>query len=189
LPLSIVPRSWNHSQENGAEPDLAGPRHTTADRDDVDRGPGEIRDRDDHGAGDHQTRPTREYLGADHGDPEQQDVASHPAQDARKTDADPMPSSITRISVIRASERTPPSACAPRNAGKPELRDRPLLDQARASELMRLFKVLANDSRLRLLHALERAGELCVTDLASEVQMTHRPCRTSSSASRIGGSW
>jgi ArsR family transcriptional regulator, lead/cadmium/zinc/bismuth-responsive transcriptional repressor len=54
---------------------------------------------------------------------------------------------------------------------------------------MRLFKVLANDSRLRLLHALERAGELCVTDLASEVQMTHRPCRTSSSASRIGGSW
>jgi DNA-binding transcriptional ArsR family regulator len=38
--------------------------------------------------------------------------------------------------------------------------------------LMRLFKVLANDSRLRLLHALERAGELCVTDLASEVEMT-----------------
>ncbi len=69
-------------------------------------------------------------------------------------------------------KRTPPSACAPRKAGKPALRDRELLDQARAGELMRLFKVLANDGRLRLLHALERAGELCVTDLASEVEMT-----------------
>jgi DNA-binding transcriptional ArsR family regulator len=37
---------------------------------------------------------------------------------------------------------------------------------------MRLFKVLASDSRLRLLHALERAGELCVTDLAAEVGMS-----------------
>jgi ArsR family transcriptional regulator, lead/cadmium/zinc/bismuth-responsive transcriptional repressor len=34
-----------------------------------------------------------------------------------------------------------------------------------------LFKVLANDSRLRLLHALERAGQLCVTDLADTVGM------------------
>src|SRR6266536_360590 len=33
-------------------------------------------------------------------------------------------------------------------------------------------RYLANDSRLRLLHALERAGELSVTDLASEVEMT-----------------
>jgi len=37
---------------------------------------------------------------------------------------------------------------------------------------MGLFKVLANDSRLRLLHALERAGELCVSDLAAELGMT-----------------
>jgi DNA-binding transcriptional ArsR family regulator len=33
-------------------------------------------------------------------------------------------------------------------------------------------KVLANDTRLRLLHALVRAGELCVTDLATVVGMT-----------------
>jgi ArsR family transcriptional regulator, lead/cadmium/zinc/bismuth-responsive transcriptional repressor len=68
-------------------------------------------------------------------------------------------------------KRTPPSACAPRKAGKPALRDRPLLEPLRAAALMRLFKVLANDNRLRLLHALERE-ELCVTDLAAEVEMT-----------------
>ena len=34
-----------------------------------------------------------------------------------------------------------------------------------------MFKVLANDSRLRLLHALVRANELCVTDLANSVGM------------------
>jgi DNA-binding transcriptional ArsR family regulator len=36
---------------------------------------------------------------------------------------------------------------------------------------MRLFKVFASDSRLRLLHALVREGELCVTDLARAVEM------------------
>lgn len=34
-----------------------------------------------------------------------------------------------------------------------------------------VFKVLANDTRLRLLHALVRSGELCVTDLADAVGM------------------
>jgi DNA-binding transcriptional ArsR family regulator len=34
-----------------------------------------------------------------------------------------------------------------------------------------VFKVLANDSRLRLLHALVRSDELCVTDLADAVGM------------------
>jgi DNA-binding transcriptional ArsR family regulator len=33
------------------------------------------------------------------------------------------------------------------------------------------FKILANDTRLRLLHALVRSGELCVTDLADAVDM------------------
>jgi DNA-binding transcriptional ArsR family regulator len=57
------------------------------------------------------------------------------------------------------------------DAGKPVLRDRPLIEQIQADELVRLYKVLANDTRLRLLHALERAGELSVTDLAAEVGM------------------
>ena len=36
---------------------------------------------------------------------------------------------------------------------------------------MDLFKVFADDTRLRLLHALARSGELCVTDLAAAVGM------------------
>jgi DNA-binding transcriptional ArsR family regulator len=35
-----------------------------------------------------------------------------------------------------------------------------------------LFELLANESRLRMLHALARAGELCVGDLAAEVGLT-----------------
>ena len=46
-----------------------------------------------------------------------------------------------------------------------------LLSPEQAAELMRLFKVFANDTRLRLLHALVREGELCVTDLAEAVGM------------------
>lgn len=54
---------------------------------------------------------------------------------------------------------------------KPELRDRPLLDRGQADELVGLYKVLASDTRLRLLHALERAGELSVSALAAGVGM------------------
>lgn len=56
--------------------------------------------------------------------------------------------------------------------GKPPIHDRPLLTPDQATEVVALFRVLANDSRLRLLHALARAGELCVTDLAAAVEMT-----------------
>lgn len=55
---------------------------------------------------------------------------------------------------------------------QPALAERPLIDETQARELVGLFKVLANDSRLRLVHALDRAEELCVTDLAAEVGMT-----------------
>ena len=56
--------------------------------------------------------------------------------------------------------------------GKPRIHERPLLTPDQATEVVALFQVLANDSRLRLLHALARAGELCVTDLAAAVGMT-----------------
>jgi DNA-binding transcriptional ArsR family regulator len=46
-----------------------------------------------------------------------------------------------------------------------------VLTPGRAVELMNLFKVLANDTRLRLLHALVRQGELCVTGLADVLGM------------------
>ena len=55
---------------------------------------------------------------------------------------------------------------------KPELRDRPLIDAAQVARLRRLFKVLGNEGRLRVIHALERAGELRHSDLAKEVGMT-----------------
>ena len=51
------------------------------------------------------------------------------------------------------------------------LRDRPLMSPMQAGGLAAVFKVLANDTRLRLLHALVRADELCVSQLADEVGM------------------
>ena len=59
------------------------------------------------------------------------------------------------------------SACAP----KPELAARPLIGLRYASCLEGLFKVLANDTRLRLLHALAREKELCVLDLTRRIGM------------------
>lgn len=54
---------------------------------------------------------------------------------------------------------------------KPRLRDRPLLSFEEACELESTFKALANDTRLRLLHAVERSGEICVSDLAELLEM------------------
>lgn len=60
------------------------------------------------------------------------------------------------------------STCLPK---KPKLEERHLLDDEQARELETTFKVLANATRLRLLHALVQAGELCVGDLADTVGM------------------
>jgi DNA-binding transcriptional ArsR family regulator len=49
---------------------------------------------------------------------------------------------------------------------------RPLLDDHAAEALTTLYKVLANPHRLRLLHAIERAGELPVGEIAEEVGMS-----------------
>ena len=59
------------------------------------------------------------------------------------------------------------SACCKQIA----LKDRPLLSPIKAGGLAAVFKVLANDTRLRLLHALVRADELCVSDLANSLGM------------------
>ena len=66
------------------------------------------------------------------------------------------------------TNRTGPTACSRRTP----LKDRPLLTPIQAGGLAAVFKVLANDTRLRLLHALIRADELCVTDLAASLGMT-----------------
>jgi len=57
--------------------------------------------------------------------------------------------------------------CSP----KPVIEERPLITPEQAVDLMAVFKVLANDTRLRLLHALIRAGEMCVGDLAKVMEM------------------
>jgi DNA-binding transcriptional ArsR family regulator len=65
----------------------------------------------------------------------------------------------------------PQAAQTPARAGKPTLRARPLITSVNANELSRLFKTLASETRLRMIHALARAEELCVTDLAEELEM------------------
>lgn len=59
------------------------------------------------------------------------------------------------------------TCCAPR----PALPERPLLSFVDAVKVMALFKVLANDTRIRLLHHLVRTGEAAVTDMATTLGM------------------
>lgn len=61
---------------------------------------------------------------------------------------------------------------SPRSKKPSALSERPLIDDPTAFALEGLFKILANDNRLRLLHALERAGELPVGELAEQVGMS-----------------
>jgi len=55
---------------------------------------------------------------------------------------------------------------------KPALGERPLLTPEQAADLTGIFKVLGNENRLRILHALVKAGELRVSELAEEVGMS-----------------
>jgi len=57
--------------------------------------------------------------------------------------------------------------CCPR----PALRERPLLTVEQASDLENMFKILANDTRLRILHAIIKGTEMCVTDIANLLEM------------------
>ena len=57
--------------------------------------------------------------------------------------------------------------CQPR----PALVKRPLLTPEESNDLADVFSVLANDTRLRLLHALIRSGELSVSEIADAVEM------------------
>ena len=55
---------------------------------------------------------------------------------------------------------------------KPTLSERPLLTTEQAADLTGIFKVLANENRLRILHALVRAEEMRVSELAEAVGMS-----------------
>ena len=69
---------------------------------------------------------------------------------------------------LKTASRNVADACCP---PKPKLAARPLLTAEQAGEVEDLFKILANDTRLRLLHALIRAGELCVMELGQALGM------------------
>jgi len=55
---------------------------------------------------------------------------------------------------------------------KPALSSRSLLTIRQAQTLESLFKMLASGTRLRMLHALTCAGDLCVGELADKLDMT-----------------
>ena len=54
---------------------------------------------------------------------------------------------------------------------KPKINERPFISDIQARELESLFKIIGNQTRLKILHALIRAGELCVSDIARELKM------------------
>ena len=54
---------------------------------------------------------------------------------------------------------------------KASLAKRPLMSSAQALQVEALFEVLANDTRLRLLHEIVRRDEVCVGDLATALEM------------------
>ena len=51
----------------------------------------------------------------------------------------------------------------------PALAQRELLDQPEVDQLAALFRVLGNDTRLRVLHAIARAEEASVSDIAAAI--------------------
>jgi DNA-binding transcriptional ArsR family regulator len=59
------------------------------------------------------------------------------------------------------------AVCPPKLA----IKRRPLIGFDQANSVGRTFRVLADATRLRLLHALVRASEMCVGDLARAVEM------------------
>jgi DNA-binding transcriptional ArsR family regulator len=67
-----------------------------------------------------------------------------------------------------------PEACCPPGdscAARPPLADRPLLSFVEAVKVMALFKMLASDTRIRMLHHIVRRGEATVTDMARALGM------------------
>jgi len=54
---------------------------------------------------------------------------------------------------------------------KLSIEERSLITQTQALDLVALFKVLGNDTRLRILHVLILGGEICVGEIADKVEM------------------
>src|SRR5437868_1924333 len=75
---------------------------------------------------------------------------------------------MKRMASPGKSKRTQAGACCP---PRPALKERPLLTFLEAVKVMALFKMLANDTRIRLLHHLVKSGEATVTDLGKTLGM------------------
>lgn len=54
---------------------------------------------------------------------------------------------------------------------RPALKNRPLLSFVQGVKVAALFKLLGNDTRVRLLHHIVRCGEATVTDMAAKLGM------------------
>lgn len=74
-----------------------------------------------------------------------------------------------------AKTRTDPATCRKAistcSTVRPALGERPLLSFLDAVKVMALFKMLGNDTRIRLLHHLVRSGEANVTEIARTLGM------------------
>lgn len=77
------------------------------------------------------------------------------------------------------------ACCPPSGAGavRPALEERPLLSFDEAAKVAALFKTLANDTRVRLLHHLARSREASVGDIAQTLGM--RPQAVSNQLQRL----
>jgi ArsR family transcriptional regulator, lead/cadmium/zinc/bismuth-responsive transcriptional repressor len=73
--------------------------------------------------------------------------------------------------LIKVNDMIARAVLPTRRARKPRLAARPLISSTQAAGLERTFKVLANATRLRLLHALVKRPGLSVTALAESVGM------------------
>ena len=71
--------------------------------------------------------------------------------------------------TVKSSPLKKIQTCCPVNFTHPDI---PPINATQADELEDLFKILANDTRLRLLHTLARVEEMCVCDIAVAVEMT-----------------
>src|SRR3954468_22271650 len=66
------------------------------------------------------------------------------------------------------------AACCPPGdscSSRSPLAERPLLGFVEAVKVMALFKVMANDTRIRILHHIIKSGEATVTDIAKTLGM------------------
>ena len=76
--------------------------------------------------------------------------------------------------MARRQDNTTEAACCPPGdscSARPPLAERPLLGFVEAVKVMALFKVMANDTRIRILHHIVRSGEATVSNIAKTLGM------------------